>query len=76
MTINPEPIIEIDGKIQTRLGIVQMAITPLLESLKNNHPNCKVGLITFNNEVCIIGDGMLDDPKYIKEAELFNFDII
>lgn len=41
----------------SRLDCVQAAIENQLESLSVTSPDSKVGLITFNDEVCIIGDG-------------------
>ena len=41
----------------SRLQCVQAAIVSQIESLEKNAPNSKVCLITFNNDVNIIGDG-------------------
>lgn len=41
----------------SRLDCVQAAIENQLETFSVINPECKIGLITFNNEVCIIGDG-------------------
>lgn len=42
----------------TRLQCVQAAIDMQLETLARDAPLKKVGIITFNNEVTIFGDGM------------------
>ena len=41
----------------SRLECVQAAIEVQLTELQRNSPNKKIGLITFNDEVCVIGDG-------------------
>lgn len=41
----------------SRLQCVQAAVDQQIEDWKQNAPNRKVGLITFNREVTIIGDG-------------------
>lgn len=41
----------------SRLQCVQAAIESQLDKLKKEYPQAKVGLICFNNEVTIIGDG-------------------
>lgn len=41
----------------SRLQCVQSAIDSQLEAMHKNNPDRKIGLVTFNNEVTIIGDG-------------------
>jgi hypothetical protein len=41
----------------SRLQCVQSAIDSQLESMQKNNADRKIGLVTFNNEVTIIGDG-------------------
>jgi len=41
----------------SRLQCVQSAIDSQLESMGKTNPDRKVGLVTFNNEVTVIGDG-------------------
>ncbi|XP_062566658.1 circularly permutated Ras protein 1-like [Saccostrea cucullata] len=41
----------------SRLQAVQAAVDHQLEEMRKQHPNRRVALITFNNEVTIIGDG-------------------
>eukprot|EP01114_Cavostelium_apophysatum_P023522 TRINITY_DN888_c0_g1_i2.p1 TRINITY_DN888_c0_g1~~TRINITY_DN888_c0_g1_i2.p1 ORF type:complete len:545 (+),score=140.04 TRINITY_DN888_c0_g1_i2:103-1737(+) len=41
----------------TRLQCVQAAIDAQLLKLKKENPNRKVGIVTFNSEVAIVGDG-------------------
>jgi len=43
--------------------------------LKKDHPNKKVGLVTFNNEVTLIGDGSKGEVT-IKGDSLYNFEDI
>jgi len=44
----------------SRLQCVQAAIESQLKNLKMEHPNAKVGLVCFNSEVLIFGDGTQD----------------
>jgi len=46
----------------SRLQAVQAAVTSQIAALKREHPNQRAAIITFNNEVCILGDGTAD-PK-------------
>jgi len=41
----------------TRLQCVQAAISAQLEKMESENPNRRVGIVTFNNEVQVIGDG-------------------
>lgn len=41
----------------SRLQCVQSAIEKQLEDMQKIYPNKKIGLVTFNNEVTVIGDG-------------------
>ena len=43
--------------------------------MKKNYPNRKVGIVTFNNDVVMIGDGM-QDPAFIAGDRLYKFDVI
>jgi len=42
--------------------------------MKKLNPNRKVGLVTFNNDVVMIGDGMAD-PIFIAGDRLNKFDV-
>jgi hypothetical protein len=42
----------------SRLQCVQAAIAGQLETLQKKSPNMRVALITFNGDVCIVGDGV------------------
>ena len=44
----------------SRLQCVQAAIESQVLNLQQTNPNVKVGLVTFNNEVTVIGDGTAD----------------
>ena len=59
----------------SRLQCVQAAIESQVQSLKENEPNKKVGLVTFNNEVNIIGDGS-QAPVTINGDKLNNYETI
>lgn len=41
----------------SRLQSMQGAVDQQLTDLSQHHPKRQVGLVTFNNEVCVIGDG-------------------
>ena len=41
----------------SRMQCVQAAIESQISDLQSSNPECKVGLVTFNREVTIIGDG-------------------
>lgn len=43
--------------------------------MKNEYPNRKVGLVTFNNEVTIIGDGT-QEPDIIRGDKLMNYELL
>jgi len=43
--------------------------------MKNDNPKRKVGLVTFNNEVTIVGDG-IQDPDIIRGDKLLNYDFL
>ncbi len=57
----------------SRKQCVLAAIESQLSEMKNDTPNRKVGLVAFNNEVIIIGDGS-KDPKIIAGDKLLNYD--
>lgn len=42
--------------------------------MKKFHPNRKVGLVIFNDDVVMIGDGMAD-PIFIAGDRLNNFEV-
>lgn len=56
----------------SRLECVQAAIESQLSELQRATPNKKIGLITFNNEVCIIGDGFANISLAGDKLEDFN----
>lgn len=57
----------------SRKQCVLAAIESQLTEMKNETPNRKVGLITFNNEVTIIGDAS-QNPNIITGDKLSNFE--
>lgn len=56
----------------SRLQCVQAAIESQLEEMQKYAPDRKVGIVTFNNEVTIIGDGTTDTQS-ITGDRLSNF---
>jgi hypothetical protein len=59
----------------SRLQCVQSAIDSQLESMQKNNPDRKIGLVTFNNEVTIIGDG-IKDPVTVAGDKLNDYDFL
>ena len=59
----------------SRLQCVQSAIDTQLETMQKNNPERKIGLVTFNNEVTIIGDGT-KDPLTVAGDKLQNSDFL
>ncbi len=59
----------------SRLQCVQSAIDSQLENMKKNNPDRKIGLVTFNNEVTIIGDG-IKPPVTVAGDKLFDHDFL
>lgn len=58
----------------SRKQCVLAAIETQLNEMKITHPNRKVGLITFNNDVAIIGDGK-GEPKFIAGDKLNKYKV-
>mmetsp|Transcript_35531 Transcript_35531/g.69696 ORF Transcript_35531/g.69696 Transcript_35531/m.69696 type:complete len:750 (+) Transcript_35531:32-2281(+) len=62
----------------SRLEAVQAAVDDQITGLQKKRPNCRVGLITFSNDVTIIGDGSkteevitgdkLNDMEFLQQA--------
>ena len=59
----------------SRLQCVQASIEKQIQSFAKDNPNKKIGIITFNNEVTIIGDGTTS-PVIIGGDKLDNFDTL
>lgn len=59
----------------TRLQCVQAAISAQIEKMKKEHPNRRVGIVTFNNEVNVIGDGT-EAVEVIAGDKLNSFDTL
>lgn len=59
----------------SRLQCVQSAIDSQLDAMQKNNPDRKLGLVTFNNEVTIIGDGT-KAPQTIAGDKLHNHDFL
>ncbi|XP_046583394.1 circularly permutated Ras protein 1-like [Haliotis rubra] len=49
----------------SRLQSVQAAVDHQLEEMQRDHPNRRVGLITFDNEVTVIGDGTEEETSVV-----------
>lgn len=47
-----------DIQYVSRLQCVQTAVDEQVEAISKSHPHYKLGLVTFNNEVTVIGDGV------------------
>ena len=59
-----------DSTWVSRKQCVLAAIETQLEEIKKQHPQRKVGIVTFNNEVCIYGDAV-NPPEIITGDKLF-----
>ena len=57
----------------SRKQCVLAAIESQLEEIKKTHPNRKIGVVAFNNEVIAYGDGS-SDPEIITGDKLLNKD--
>jgi len=54
---------------------VLAAIESQVIEMQKTHPERKVGIVTFNDEVCVIGDGN-GNPEIIVGDKLFKQDVI
>ncbi len=59
----------------SRMQCVQTAIEKQLVDLSNGAPNRKVGIVTFNSDVTLIGDGLLP-PKVIAGDKLSDYEAL
>lgn len=59
----------------SRLECVQAAVKRQLERIQLEHPNQKVVLVTFNNEVTILGDGS-QIPITVAGDKLWDYDCL
>merc|ERR1719482_2043443 len=59
----------------SRLQCVQAAVENQLDEMTKGAADRKVGIVAFNNDVTIIGDG-LKDPQTITGDKLFNYDFL
>lgn len=63
-----------DSSWVTRKQCVLAAIETQLNEMKITHPNRKVGLVTFNNDVALFGDGK-GEPKFIAGDKLYKYEV-
>mmetsp|Transcript_14797 Transcript_14797/g.16430 ORF Transcript_14797/g.16430 Transcript_14797/m.16430 type:complete len:851 (-) Transcript_14797:59-2611(-) len=61
-----------DVQYVSRMECMQAAVQIQLEELKKSHPNRKVIMITFNNEVSIIGDASSKASTQIVAGDVLN----
>jgi hypothetical protein len=59
----------------SRLQCVQAAIDSQISMMASGADQRKIGIVTFNNEVTVIGDGH-KDPQTITGDHLFNFEYL
>ena len=50
--------------------MIQTGVIKNLENIQRDNGDKKVAIVTFNNEVCIVGDGLID--KVILNNEAMN----
>uniref|UniRef100_A0A6B2L0L5 VWFA domain-containing protein n=1 Tax=Arcella intermedia TaxID=1963864 RepID=A0A6B2L0L5_9EUKA len=76
--LNPEGLNQVlpgqrsDIQYVSRMECMQAAIQIQLEELSKAQPNCRVSLITFNDDVNVIGDGFLDDQRLVVTGDKLN----
>ena len=58
----------------SRKQCVLAAMETQMNEMKTTHPSRKVGLVTFNNDVTLFGDGKAD-PKFIAGDKLYKFEV-
>lgn len=59
----------------SRMQCVQAAIDSQISDMAKNAPDRRLGIVTFNHEVTIIGDGS-KDPQTVAGDKLFNYDYL
>lgn len=59
----------------SRMQCLQAAIEQQISDMGNGAPDRKIGLVTFNNEVSIIGDGSAD-PLTVAGDKLEDYDFL
>lgn len=59
----------------SRLQCVQAAIDNQIADMSNGAPDRKLGIVTFNHEVTVIGDGS-KEPHVIAGDKLYNYDFL
>lgn len=59
----------------SRMQCVQSAVDSQLEQMGKGAPNRKVGIVTFNNEVTVLGDGK-ENPQIITGDKLNDCDFL
>jgi len=59
----------------SRLQCVQAAIESQIQDMKKGAPDRKLGIVTFNHEVTVIGDGT-KDPHVVTGDKLNNYDFL
>jgi len=64
-----------DTTFITRKQCVLAAIESQLLEMKSEFPNRRVGLVTFDNEVNIVGDGK-QVPETVTGDKLYNYDVL
>eukprot|EP00727_Mastigamoeba_balamuthi_P004461 m51a1_g14012 putative ras gtpase (969) ;mRNA; r:1089721-1092844 len=63
-----------DGSHVSRLQCVKAAVDAHLERLQRTQPEKKVLLLTFSNEVTVIGDGVSRDEEVVAGDRLHNYE--
>ena len=59
----------------SRMQCVQAAIDSQIKEMHSGAPDRKLGIVTFNHEVTIIGDGS-KDPQVVAGDKLYNYDYL
>lgn len=59
----------------SRMQCLQAAIDQQIIDMTNGASNRKVGIVAFNNEVTIVGDGQ-KEPQIVTGDKLFDYDYL
>jgi hypothetical protein len=59
----------------SRMQCLQAAIEQQIKDMTNGAADRKLGIVTFNNEVKVIGDGV-QDPQIVTGDKLYDYDLL
>ena len=59
----------------SRMQCLQAAIEQQIKDMGNGAADRKLGIVSFNSDVTVVGDGMMD-PQIISGDKLFDYDFL